>query len=318
LLLFVFALNLIGVFEMGMGLVGTDAKVARRNDLAGSFGMGILAAVVGAPCVGPLVGGASGVALQVDPLTGISVFAMMGFGMAAPFLLLSLFPRLVSFLPKPGPWMEVFKQGMGFVLFAVVVFLLWVAGQSGGTNGIIVLLLALFVAAIAAWVYGRWAAISKPKKTRQKATALALVLLSISLFGGAQSMAHAYAASEMELGDEKSEGPWQAWSEARVAKELALGRPVFVDFTASWCLICQVNKRAVLRTSEIQSFFAAHDVVTLEADWTTRDAAITDALEAHGRSGVPLYLLHSPEGTTQILPQNLTKAIVREAVEASL
>jgi thiol:disulfide interchange protein DsbD len=318
LLLFLFALNLVGVFEMGMGLVGADAKVARRNDLVGSFGMGILAAVVGAPCVGPLVGGASGVALQVDPLTGISVFAMMGFGMAAPFLLLSLFPRLVSFLPKPGPWMEVFKQGMGFVLFAVVVFLLWVVGQSGGTNGILVLLLALFVTAIAAWVYGRWAAVSKPKKTRRRATIFALTLLSISLIGGAQSMASAYATSKLKLGDEKSEGPWQAWSEARVARELALGNPVFVDFTASWCLICQVNKRAVLRTNEIQSFFAEHDIVSLEADWTTRDAAITDALEAQGRSGVPLYLLHFPDGTTQVLPQNLTKAIVREAVEAGL
>ena len=157
-----------------------------------------------------------------------------------------------------------------------------------------------------------------PKKTRKKATIIALVLLGLSFFGGAQSIARAYATTEAELGEEKIEGPWQAWSEERVAKELALGRPVFVDFTASWCLICQVNKRAVLRTSEIEAFFADHDIVALEADWTTRDAAITDALEAQGRSGVPLYLLHFPDGTTQILPQNLTKAIVREAVESAL
>jgi thiol:disulfide interchange protein DsbD len=318
LLLFVFALNLIGVFEMGMGLVGADAKVARRKDWVGSFGTGVLAAVVGAPCVGPLVGGASGVALQADAWTGIFVFAMMGFGMAAPFLLLSLFPKLAGFLPKPGPWMEVFKQLMGFVLFAVVVFLLWVTGQSGGTDGIVALLLALLVAALAAWIYGRWAAVSRPKGTRRIATLLAVLLLGIAFGVSAQKVGQAYATEQGKISGADAESIWQPWSEQRVASELAAGRPVFVDFTASWCLICQVNKRTTLRTRATRELFEAHRIVALEADWTRYDAAITDALEAQGRSGVPLYLLHTPDGQTQVLPQNLTPAIVRQAVESAL
>ncbi|CAI8294371.1 MAG: Thiol:disulfide interchange protein DsbD [Opitutia bacterium UBA7350] len=317
LLLFVFALNLVGVFEMGLGLVSADSKVARRKDLWGSFGTGILAAVVGAPCVGPLVGGASGVALQADPLTGIAIFAMLGFGMAAPFLLLSIFPRLVGCLPKPGPWMETFKQLMGFVLFAVVVFLLWVVGQSGGKDGMMALLLALLLASLAAWIYGRWAAISRSKQVRQIASALALLLLGLSLWGGAERVSAAYAAEQGNVSELKADD-WEAWSEERVARELAAGRPVFVDFTASWCLICQVNKRTALRTRATRELFKANGIVPLEADWTTYDAAITDALEAHGRSGVPLYLLHTPDGSTKILPQNLTPAIIRRAVESAL
>ena len=317
LLLFVFALNLIGVFEMGVGLVGADSKVARRKDLLGSFGTGILAAVVGAPCVGPLVGGASGVALQADPLTGISVFAMLGFGMAFPFLLLSVFPKLAAYLPKPGAWMEAFKQAMGFVLFAVVVFLLWVVGQSGGVEGMVALLLALLLAALAAWIYGRWAAVSSPSQTRRRASVLALLLLGLSLWGGARFVGQSYAAEVGGVSERSAEAFWQSWSKERVASELAAGRSVFVDFTASWCLICQVNKRTALRTAGTRELFEAHGIVPLEADWTRYDAAITDALESYGRSGVPLYLLHTPDGKTEILPQNLTPAIVREAVESA-
>ena len=317
LLLFVFALNLIGVFEMGVGLVGADSKVARRKDLLGSFGTGILAAVVGAPCVGPLVGGASGVALQADPLTGISVFAMLGFGMAFPFLLLSVFPKLAAYLPKPGAWMEAFKQAMGFVLFAVVVFLLWVVGQSGGVEGMVALLLALLLAALAAWIYGRWAAVSSPSQTRRRASVLALLLLGLSLWGGARFVGQSYAAAVGGVSEPTAEAFWQSWSKERVASELAAGRSVFVDFTASWCLICQVNKRTALRTAGTRELFEAHGIVPLEADWTRYDAAITDALESYGRSGVPLYLLHTPDGKTEILPQNLTPAIVRKAVESA-
>lgn len=317
LLLFVFALNLVGVFEMGVGLVGADSKVARRKDLWGSFGTGILAAVVGAPCVGPLVGGASGVALQAEPATGIAIFAMLGFGMAAPFLLLSIFPKLAGYLPKPGLWMETFKQLMGFVLFAVVLFLLWVVGQSGGADGMLALLASLFVAAVAAWIYGRWAAVSKAKGSRRTATFLALVLLSLALVGGSQFVRGAYAVQQGQPTEAEADG-WEAWSKERVAAELAAGRAVFVDFTASWCLICQVNKRTALRTRATRELFEAHGIVALEADWTSYDAAITDALEAYGRSGVPLYLLHTPDGATEILPQNLTSVIIREAVESTL
>jgi thiol:disulfide interchange protein DsbD len=141
--------------------------------------------------------------------------------------------------------------------------------------------------------------------------------LSLALVVGSQFVRGAYAVQQGQPTEAEADG-WEAWSKERVAAELAAGRPVFVDFTASWCLICQVNKRTALRTRATRELFETHEIVALEADWTTYDAAITDALEAYGRSGVPLYLLHTPDGVTEILPQNLTSVIIREAVESTL
>jgi len=313
-LFFVFGLNLLGVFEVGGSLVGADRKVSQRRDWFGSFGTGVLAAVVGAPCIGPFVGGVSGVALQAEAATGIAVFAVMGLGMAAPFLLLALFPTLVGYLPKPGPWMETFKQLMGFLLMGAVVFLVWVAGTSGGMAAVTPLLLVLLAAAVGAWIYGRWGGPVKSKGTRR----LALLLGAAAILGpaawGAGAVRGAYAIPD-DAAAVEADGNWRPWSEDAVEEALEAGRPVFVDFTASWCLICQVNKRTTLRSEETRALFEEHDVVALEADWTRYDAAITDELERYGRSGVPLYLLHRPDGGTEVLPQNLTNGIVRAAVE---
>ena len=153
---YLFALNLLGVFEVGTSLVGADTEVSKRNDALGSFGMGVLAAVVGAPCMGPLVASVSGIAVQADAITGLLIFGVMGLGLASPFLFLSVFPKLVAYLHKPGVWMESVKQFMGFLLMAAVVFLALVAGRLGGVDAVIALLIALLVVGIAAWVYGRW------------------------------------------------------------------------------------------------------------------------------------------------------------------
>ena len=302
---FLFGLNLLGVFEIGSGLVGADTKVAGRKDLFGSFGVGVLAAVVGAPCVGPFVGGVSGVALQANTFTGLLIFGMLGFGMAFPFLLFAMFPKLVAYLPKPGPWMETFKQSMGFLLMAALVFLIYLLGQQAGTFAMTVMLVVLFTASIGAWIYGRWAAPVKSARSKRTATLLALLLV-----GGSGTFGVQYV--DFEQGDDG----WAPWSEEAVESALAEGNPVFVDFTATWCLICQVNKRVALRTEATDEVFAAADVVTLSADWTLRDSAITKKLEEFDRSGVPLYLLYSPDGTVEILPQNLTNGIIRDAVEA--
>jgi len=313
ILFLLFGLNLLGVFEIGGGLVGADAKVSQRRDLLGSLGTGVLAAVVGAPCVGPFVGGVSGVALQAETATGIAVFGMMGFGMASPFLVLSIFPKLAERLPKPGPWMETFKHLMGFLLLAAVVFLAWVAGASGGVPAMMALLMTLLAAGVAAWVYGRWGAASRARVTRRIALVLAVGLVLGSGVWGGRSAAAAYESYTAGAADE-----WDAWSKERVAKELSDGNPVFVDFTATWCLICQANKKTALRTEATRELFEAKDIVALTADWTRYDAAITDELERYGRSGVPLYLLHTPDGETRVLPQTLTHGIVREAVEKAL
>jgi thiol:disulfide interchange protein DsbD len=315
LIFFLFGLNLMGVFEIGSGLVGADAKVAGRKDLFGSFGVGVLAAVVGAPCVGPFVGGVSGLALQANTFTGLLIFAMLGFGMAAPFLFLAIFPKLVAYLPKPGPWMETFKQSMGFLLMAALVFLVYLLGQLAGLDAITTMLVVLLVAAIAAWIYGRWGAPVKSAKTQGVARLVAVLLLLLSLIWGLLAVDAAYDASAGEATSEVAEG-WARWSPEAVERAIAADKPVFVDFTATWCLICQVNKKTALHTEATRELFEDYGVVSLVADWTRRDPAITDELEKFGRSGVPLYLLYSPEGEVTVLPQNLTNGMIREAVEA--
>jgi len=314
---FLFALNLMGVFEVGTSLVGADTKVSKRNDALGSFGMGVLAAVVGAPCMGPLVASVSGIAVQANAATGLLIFGVMGLGLASPFLFLSVFPKLVAYLPKPGIWMESVKQFMGFLLMAAVVFLALVAGRLGGVDAVIALLIALLVAGLAAWIYGRWSVPVKPKRTQWIAQMISLVLLVVASYYAISETKAAY--ENFETGTSASEnGQWQAWSSERVATELAAGKPVFIDFTASWCLICQVNKKVVTHSESTEALFEEYGVVALEADWTRYDSAITTELERFGRSGVPLYVLHAPDGEVTVLPQSLTNGIVRAAVEKAL
>ncbi len=315
---FLFGLNLMGVFELGGRLVGADNKVARRKDVLGSFGMGVLAAVVGAPCMGPLVAGVSGLAVQANVATGLLTFGMMGLGLSSPFLVLSVFPKLVAFLPKPGLWMESFKQGMGFLLMAAVVILALVVGRQGGVDAIFILLVVILLCSVAAWIFGRWGAAARSRRAQWVARLLALFLIGASLFYGVRSIKEAY----LDYGNQEtiadSSGQWGAWSSNRVDELLAEGRPVFVDFTATWCLICQVNKKVALRTDATESLFTKKGIVAMEADWTRYDSDITDALEEFGRSGVPLYLLYTPDGAVTVLPQSLTNGIVRDAVEKAL
>ncbi|MEE2988018.1 MAG: protein-disulfide reductase DsbD domain-containing protein [Verrucomicrobiota bacterium] len=315
---FLFGLNLMGVFELGGRLVGADYKVSRRKDVLGSFGMGILAAVVGAPCMGPLVAGVSGLAVQANIATGLLTFGMMGLGLASPFLVLSVFPKLVAFLPKPGLWMESFKQGMGFLLMAAFVFLALVAGRQGGVDAIFILLVVILLSSIAAWVFGRWGAASRSMRSQWIARLVALFLLGVSLFYGVRSIKKVYLDYGNQGPIADSSGQWGAWSSERVDELLGEGRPVLVDFTATWCLICQVNKKLVLRTDAIDSLFTEKGIVALEADWTRYDSDITDALESFGRYGVPLYLLYTPDGEVTVLPQSLSKDIVRQAIEKAL
>ena len=315
---FLFGLNLMGVFELGGRLVGADNKVARRKDVLGSFGMGVLAAVVGAPCMGPLVAGVSGLAVQANITTGLLTFGMMGLGLASPFFVLSVFPKLVAFLPKPGLWMESFKQGMGFLLMAAFVFLALVLGRQGGVDAIFILLVVILLSSIAAWVFGRWGAASRSMRSQWIARLLALLLLGVSLFYGVRSIKEVSLDYVNQGSIADSSGQWGAWSSERVDELLAEGRPVFVDFTATWCLICQVNKKVALRTDATESLLIEKGIVALEADWTRYDSDITEALENFGRSGVPLYLLYTPDGEVTILPQSLSNDIVRQAVQKAL
>ncbi len=317
-LIFLFALNLMGVFEMGMGLVGSDASVSKRRDTLGSLGMGVLAAVVGAPCIGPFLAPVSGIALQADAMICLLIFGFMGLGLASPFLLLSVFPKLAAYLPKPGAWMESLKQFMGFLLMATAVFLTYVAGTLGGTDAIVGLLSGLLIAAVAAWIYGRWSVPVKSRRTQRIAQAISLILLLSALYYAASEVKHAHQQGTTSASLTKDDDGWAPWSIESVETALASGQPVFVDFTASWCLICQVNKKVALRTEATKSLFEEYGILRLKADWTSYDSDITKELERFGRSGVPLYVLYAPEGKATVLPQNLTNGKIREAVENTL
>lgn len=317
ILIFLFALNLLGVFEIGTSLVGKDAAVSSRHDVFGSFGMGVFAAVVGAPCIGPFLASVSGIALQADAAICLLIFGVMGLGLAWPFLLLSIFPKLAAYLPKPGAWMEALKQFMGFLLMATAVFLIYVSGTLGGTDAIIGLLSALLMIALAAWVYGRWSAPIKSKRTQRIAQVVSFVMLSAAFFYAVSEVNDAHHQIITNSTLTKSDD-WAPWSAESVESSLSKGQPVFIDFTASWCLICQANKKLALRTEATQSLFEDNGVVTMVADWTRYAPEITKELERFGRSGVPLYVFYTPDGQVTVLPQNLTSRKVREIIENAL
>jgi thiol:disulfide interchange protein len=309
-LLFLLGLSLLGVFELGASMtsMGEGAKKSSSPYLS-SFMSGVLATLVATPCTGPLLGPALGFALTLPTLGAMTIFTGMGLGMASPYLLFAAFPSLVRYMPKPGPWMVIFKQTMGFVMMATVIWLVWVFMAQTSQLALIILLASLLGLSVAAWVFGEWATPVKPKKTRYLATTVAMTLL---LFSGYQ-MLQAAQMAPTETAQLATSGDWQAYNPEKVKELRSEGKPVFVDFTAKWCLICQANK-VVLHSSEISKAFKEHGVVTMTADWTKKDAEITKQLESLGRTGVPVYVLYPADGSKKplILPQTLTNATVQE------
>ncbi|MCS7101861.1 MAG: thioredoxin family protein [Burkholderiaceae bacterium] len=315
-LFFVIGLNLLGAFEFtwGGGLANVRAaRELRPDSLAGSAGTGVLAVVVAAPCTAPFMGAALGYAMTQPAAVALTVFAALGAGMAAPYLLLTLWPRLLARLPRPGAWMLRFKQAMAFPMFGAAVWLLWVLAQQIGADGVGLTLAALVLLGLAAWALGlsqqgargaRWLA----------AGAAALGLYAVALATQAPALPPARAGAP--AADAAQESVWQPWSRAAMERALAAGRPVFVDFTAAWCITCQANKRLVLTSDSVLRAFAEKGVVAMRADWTNRDEEITRELARFQRNGVPLYVLYRPDGRTQVLPELLTRPLVLDAVRA--
>jgi thiol:disulfide interchange protein DsbD len=293
------ALNLFGVFEIGQSLTAAANLGTRFRGLASSFWSGALATIVATPCTAPFMGGALGFALGQPAGSTLLVFTALGLGMASPYLLLSASPRLLALLPRPGRWMETLKQAMGFPMLGTVVFVVWVFGRQAGVNAMTCLLAALLLIAAGAWLYGRGTTLASA----------AFVLLGIAL-GLSQAQA---APAE----DARSSAGWEPYSEERLAELQASGAPVFVDFTADWCLTCQVNDRVALRHAEVQARLAREGVLMMRADWTLHDERITRALAGHGRQGVPLYVLYGRgrESRPRLLPEVLTPGIVLRALD---
>lgn len=305
-LLFFLGLSLAGQFEIGLSLTSAGGELAQKQGFAGSFFTGVLAVVVATPCTAPFMGAAVGYALSASPVVTFAVFTALALGLAAPYLALTLQPAWTRLLPRPGVWMDYLKQAVSLPIFATVIWLLWVLAGSYGASLLATLLSGLLLLAVAGWFLGRW-----PAKRWATLVATLILLAVVAL----DALAPRRFVAEPQSPAETGHSATQPWSAAAVARAQAAGQPVFVDFTASWCLSCQVNERVALSQPEVREAFAAHNVLVLKADWTRHDEAITTALTGLGRSGVPAYALYVPgESSPRLLPEVLTPGVVLEAL----
>ena len=289
LLVTAIALNLAGLFELGS--IGFGERLARSGGSAGAFWTGALAAFVATPCTGPFLGLALGAALVLPTATGLAIFAGLGFGLALPFLLLGFVPALRRRLPKPGPWMERFRHILSIPMFLTALGLAWILGRQAGVDAMALGVLAAMLLGFALWLGAAW-------HWRALAPALVLALAVVVAIPREPAVAGAAAGGPLDA---------ERFSEARLAALRNEGRPVFVYFTADWCLTCKVNEKGALERASVASAFDQAKVAVLVGDWTNGDPAISRFIERHGHSGVPLYLFYCPgQPKPEVLPQVLT------------
>jgi len=299
-LLFFLALSLAGQFEIGLSLTSAGGSLAQKQGFTGSFFTGVLATVVATPCTAPLMGAAVGFALAQPGWVTFLVFTALALGLALPYLVLSMQPQWTRVLPKPGAWMEILKQLTAVLLFGSAIWLTWVYAQlyaKDGINRMAALLCCYLVLAIAGWALGRWPA--------RWGSAIAAVLL----------IAFAIALPLRKVRIETLH--WDPWTPQAFAEARASGRPIFIDFTAAWCLSCQVNERAVLDSADVDTQLLSKNYILFRADWTQYDPAITQQLSSLGRSGVPTYVIYpaGEKSNPDLLPELLTKDIVLKQVK---
>ena len=316
LLMLAVALNLSGVFEVGGSLQGAGAGLASRRGLTGAFFTGVLAVVVAAPCTAPFMAPALGWGLTQPPATGLAVFLALGIGFALPFVAVSFAPALLARLPKPGPWMDVFRKALAFPMYGAAAWLVWVLAQQVDAAGLARILAAGVVLAAALWLAGRAqrGRLAGRGSAVQGGLAAAFVILAAAI-----ALWEDYApAPAPGVASASAAVPYEAYSPERLAALRAEGRPVFVNFTAAWCVSCQVNERVALSSPKVAKAMADAGVAYLKADWTRKDAAIAAELARHGRAGVPLYLVYGAGGGDGvILPNILTEGVVVRALETA-
>lgn len=310
-------LNLSGVFHVGAGLQGAGSgPLARLPGAAGAFFTGVLAVVVAAPCTAPFMAAALGAALVLPWPLALAVFLALGLGLAAPYVAISLSPGLLARLPRPGAWMETLKGVLAFPMYGAALWLAWVFGQQGGGQPLAGLLAAGLALAFAGWIYGRVQTRQTSGRALIGAVAASLSLLLALLLAGAAAWTARERPAVLEGARAETALPSQPWSAQAVAQATTAGRPVLVNLTADWCVTCKINERTALSSPRVAEAIRAANAVYLVGDWTRRDDAIARELQAHGRSGVPLYLVYRPgRAEPEILPQLLTEGVVIAALK---
>jgi thiol:disulfide interchange protein len=304
LFLFFLGLSLAGMFEIGLTVTNTGSSLAARQGYAGSFFTGVLAMVVATPCTAPFMGAAIGFALAQNAFVSFAVFTALALGLAAPYLALTFNPGWMRLLPRPGAWMEILKQATSAPIFGTVIWLVWLFASAAGVDALSALLAAFLLLAIAGWILGRW-----PAKRVPSAFALTVIALAVAtpLYALWKFPAAETAAS--------TQAGWQPYNRAAIEQYRAQGRAVFVDFTARWCLSCQVNERAVLNRGDVKRRLRDSGIVLMRADWTRHDEGIGSALTELGRSGVPTYVFYVPGQQPVLLPEVLTPGVVLGALD---
>lgn len=309
-LFFVVGLNLSGVFEVGGRLAGVGQGLASRGGTTGAFFTGVLAVIVATPCTAPFMAAALGFALSQPAPATVAVLLAMGLGLALPYLALSMTPALQRLMPRPGAWMDRLRQFLAFPMYASAVWMIWVLTQQTGADGVLYALGGMILIAFAIWLLRIGSGASVGTWLRRGLAAAAVLLAFAATLKLDDSPATAASASGGPSAGVNFDG-WERFSRARMAEAVAAGKPVFVDFTAAWCITCLVNERVALEIPAVRKAFEQAGVVKLKGDWTNRDPEITGVLKELGRAGVPLYLFWAPGADRpKILPQVLTESLI--------
>ncbi|MEZ0297061.1 MAG: thioredoxin family protein [Candidatus Methylacidiphilales bacterium] len=326
----VMAISMFGVFEVGASLSAAASQASPREGLWGSFGSGALATASATPCTGPLLTAPILYAFTQPIAVAMIIFTALGLGMAAPYMVLSSSPSLLKYVPRPGAWMESVKQFMGFMLLGSAALMIYFLNAVAGSGALFSALMAMVIIAMACWVYGRWCTPDKEDSTRLRAGTLAAIMMLIGIGGSlygitdlsaseASDSTQAQAQISAGSGNVPAHDAWYPYSPEAVEKLRAAGKPVFIDFTADWCINCKFYERTVLHTDSMRSEFKKRGITTFKADFTKRNIVIAKALERYESIGVPVYVLYGadPSQPPAIWRDGITSGSLLEALAKS-
>ena len=308
IMIFVFALSMFDVLIFNAPGMNKATQASQKQGHWGSFLSGIFAVLLATPCTAPMLGAALGFAFTQPPLMILAIFILIGLGLALPFLLIGFWPAAIKIIPRPGEWMNVFKEVMGFLLFATALFLLRTLYFLVGGDGTFNILWFLLILSFSAWMFGRW---TRPHIPHKKQWVMAILAVLISVFAGMFLLRFNDSSSNKTEMVSSTKGNWGVFSPEKVQELRDAGKPVFIDFGAEWCMTCKTNEKVVLYTDEIQKAFRDHNVVLLRGDNTKRDPIINEWLHKFKRAGVPLYIMYIPgKDEPEVLPELITKDMV--------